>query len=620
MSNFKFEELEVLAFNNLNPSKGDIATILTSTLGILGHMKNSKKMDWRRTDESIRFHCTRIAGVLNRVYLDDGIFFNESIAVAFAKRAEIVEAIYKQSGYNGMSHLFNYFIEAKKNALTESHAFKLFSLLTVRNARKDVLLNLPNLPLQFSLVAAIGLAGSASHALTAKATDNYRFVVNFLKNLQNQKLPASSTALIGMLTPAYMHSTYSTDKDRHDIKHVLNRLIQNFVSNQQIKSNLPQNFKTKKINGKPVILVVNDIFKRAHAMTRCLTTFIRGLKVKYHLVLVHGVAGTDKTALEEFDETLLFDFEKDLKSTIHRLRQYGATMAFFPSVGMNISSVILSNLRIAKIQSFALGHPATTKSPFMDYALVEKFTYIEPNDYSEKIIVRYEGPTSFTKHPDMEEVVERGPKESDTIVIGVASKLMKLNYEFLQLCQSISDGAKKKVIFHLFPNVETPLLDFITTEIHENLPGAVVKESESYDKYLSEISECDFFISTYPFGNTNGNVDVLLQGKPIVVRNGNEVFSQIDVGFIKELGLPDWLICETDDDLIETAIRIADDYETRKSLYEEIKSKNVGDTFFAIEEGRVKTQSLITIDWVIDNHQKLQKSKMQEFEVGSDIE
>lgn len=620
MSVVNFEEIEILAYSRLTNSNADLNKFLRDLLKVLAHMHAENKLDWKRDEDSISFHCTRMAAVLNRVFLDDSIVFNDQMFIAFASCSEAIEAIYQSSGYRGMNHIFDYFFVTKKDKLTQNHVRKLYSILTVRNVRNSVLFNFPKVPLNFSFIAALSLIGNRAHSMTPQRAANYQYSVNFLNNLGALKLAECPSIILALLVPAYMYSTYAMKEDKHKVKGFINNIVREYLGKEQIQLDLPDNFETKTKNGKEVVLIISDIFTKTHAMTRCLMTFINGLKENFYLVLVYGESGTDETTYEHFDECIEFEHkEGKVAPNINKLRNFGARMAYFPSIGMSVSSLVLSNLRIAPIQSFTLGHPATTKSDYIDYALIEKFTYVKPLDFSEKIVIRNEGLTSFTKHPLYGEIKRKEPKDSETVIIGVASKITKINHEFLQNCKNIVESANKKVIFHFFPNMVPPYYNQITSEIKSILPQSEVFEGEGYMKYLELLNDCDFFVSTFPFGNTNGNVDALMLGKPIVVRYGEEICSYIDVGFIKELELPDWLICQDSEDFVSTCVKMTDDFEARKEVCEIIKEAKAEDTFFAIENGTQEGLSQKTLEWVMENHTKLKASKKKEFYLGQKI-
>lgn len=58
-----------------------------------------------------------------------------------------------------------------------------------------------------------------------------------------------------------------------------------------------------------------------------------------------------------------------------------------PSIGMDITTIFVSNTRLAPIQAVALGHPATTHSEFIDYVIVED-DYVGSEDCFSETLLR----------------------------------------------------------------------------------------------------------------------------------------------------------------------------------------------------------------------------------------
>ena len=49
-------------------------------------------------------------------------------------------------------------------------------------------------------------------------------------------------------------------------------------------------------------------------------------------------------------------------------------------------------------------------------------------------------------------------------------------------------------------------------------------------------------VNPFPFGNTNGIIDMVTLGLVGICKTGAEVHEHIDEGLFKRLGLPEWLI------------------------------------------------------------------------------
>jgi predicted O-linked N-acetylglucosamine transferase (SPINDLY family) len=112
------------------------------------------------------------------------------------------------------------------------------------------------------------------------------------------------------------------------------------------------------------------------------------------------------------------------------------------------------------------------------------------------------------------------------------------------------------------------------------LPDAVIHPIMPYQDYMARINECDLYLNPFPFGNTNGIVDVTALGLVGVCKTGPEVLEHIDEALFRRLGLPEWLIAETVDEYVQAAVRLMTDDELRLSLREGLIECKAVDEFY----------------------------------------
>ena len=87
-------------------------------------------------------------------------------------------------------------------------------------------------------------------------------------------------------------------------------------------------------------------------------------------------------------------------------------------------------------------------------------------------------------------------------------------------------------------------------------------------------------VNPFPFGNTNGIIDMVTIGLVGICKTGPEVHEHIDEGLFRRLGLPEWLIAHTVDEYVERAIRLAENHAERLALRRQIIENNGLSTLF----------------------------------------
>ncbi|VEI48094.1 O-linked N-acetylglucosaminetransferase [Actinobacillus equuli] len=87
-------------------------------------------------------------------------------------------------------------------------------------------------------------------------------------------------------------------------------------------------------------------------------------------------------------------------------------------------------------------------------------------------------------------------------------------------------------------------------------------------------------VNPFPFGNTNGIIDMVTLGLVGVCKTGPEVHEHIDEGLFKRLGLPEWLIANSVDEYVERAVRLAENHQERLELRRHIIENNGLNTLF----------------------------------------
>ncbi len=369
-----------------------------------------------------------------------------------------------------------------------------------------------------------------------------------------------------ILHDAWMHCSYATHADKHALKRALNALVRAKL----VSLGLSDVDQRPRERDKPVVLCVLEWFQSGHSIYRTHSLAIEALKARFHVVGVSLRGASDETSRKVFDELHVVAAERPLLEALRGVRDLASALkpdiVYYPSVGMFPETLFLANLRLAPIQAAALGHPATTHSPFIDYVLVEEDYLGDARCFSETVValpresLPYRPPLDC---PRVAPVVRRAP---DPVRVAVAASVMKVNPAFLAALRRIAGEAR--VEFHFFSLAANGLAKMHLQNVVRDFLAerAVVYPQLPYGRYLERINECDMFVNPFPFGNTNGIVDTVRQGLPGVCLSGPEVHSHIDEGLFGRLGLPSWLVARSPEEYVRAAVRLASDHAERVEL------------------------------------------------------
>lgn len=395
----------------------------------------------------------------------------------------------------------------------------------------------------------------------------------------------------------YMHCSYDLAANKHDVKKSLNQVIRRHLVEGGWQDRDVS--KTGRINGKPVMVVLLEHFHSSHSIYRTHSTSLIAAREYFYLIGLGGpqVDEKGKTVFDEFrllDNYSVVDKLYDLKNICE---ECGASVFYMPSIGMDLTTIFASNTRLAPIQVIALGHPATTHSEFIEYVIVEDDYVGEESCFSEKLLRLPKDALPYVPSASAPESVNYRLRENpDVVHIGIASTTMKLNPLFLATLKEIRDRASVKVHFHFALGQSNGITHPYVSRFIKRYLGkdATAYAHVPYDEYLGILHGCDMLLNPFPFGNTNGIIDMITLGLVGVCKTGPEVHEHIDEGLFKRLGLPDWLVTESVDDYINQAIRLAENHQERLALRREIIENNRLQTLFS-GDARPMGQVLSTI-------------------------
>ena len=376
----------------------------------------------------------------------------------------------------------------------------------------------------------------------------------------------------GIMHDVYMHCSYADRPDKHAIKGAINVLIGRWLKAQGLKP-LDTPVKKLKQGEKPTLLVCMEWFNAGHSIYRTHSRTLEAAKELFHVVGMGLTNATDAVGHAVFDEWVEIK-PGSLQEQIRQIRveaeRREAQVFYMPSVGMFPLTMMLTNIRLAPVMAMALGHPATSHSPHMDYVVVEEDYVGDPACFTEELMILpndgmpYRPSGLASQNPEPPIIRER----PDTVDIVVAASAMKINPAFLNACKEIATRSKVPVKFHFAVAFAQGMVFEQVKRVVTNVLGdyAVVYSHRGYTEYMDIVRKCDMFINPFPFGNTNGIIDTVTAGLVGVCKTGMEVNEHIDQGLFERFGLPNWLVTTSNEDYIKATVKLAENHDLRNEL------------------------------------------------------
>ena len=539
--------------------------------------------------DKIKHFCTRVAVAMSELFSDPKLDISEGGAQRFFTLQRWINMIFASSPFVNADHVLQtYNRNPDKTNLSDFHLdnarsslikFCIFYLPESNvNVNLDALWNLdPELcaSLCFALQSPRFIATDQAFSKRGTILQWFPEKLATIENLNN--VPSAISHDV------YMHCSYDIAENKHWVKKALNQVIRRHL----LEGGWTDRDVTKlgERNGKPVMVVLLEHFHSSHSIYRTHSTSMIAARERFHLIGV-GNEAVDAAGQAVFDEFHLLKGD-NIFSKLNELKEIceknGAAVLYMPSIGMDLTTIFASNTRLAPVQVIALGHPATTHSDFIEYVIVEDDYVGSEKCFSEQLLRLPKDALPYVPSALAPQHVEYRLRENPEVVnIGIASTTMKLNPYFLAALKAIRDRANVKVHFHFAlgqsSGVTHPYVErFIKSYLGND---ATAHPHAPYDQYLRILHNCDMMVNPFPFGNTNGIIDMVTLGLVGVCKTGAEVHEHIDEGLFKRLGLPEWLIANTVDEYVERAIRLAENHQERLALRRHIIENNGLQTLF----------------------------------------
>lgn len=435
-----------------------------------------------------------------------------------------------------------------------------------------------------------------------------------------------SDAVLPTLSDAYMYTSYGLRRDKHDAKGLIHRLYAKMLRDRNVKLPDEKVIRSRRHHrtndaGRPTILICVEWFTGLHAMFRCYAPIIRELRARFRLVGMSRASDIDDTGKAEFDEWIAvpsenLDFGALVKTIVSDVRP---EIIYYPSLGMAMWWTVMASVRLAPIQVMTLGHPASSRSPCMDYVICEDGSVGDPTLFTEKIVNMPSASARFVMRHDAQFPPPQKDDHPEVVRIAVPAMLCKLNARFMSALRDVSQGAVdagRRVEFHFFVNMLGINLHQAAREIRDWLPTALVYERMHYNAYLQHLATCHLHLCSFPFGGTNSNIDSMLLGLPILTMEGDEPHERFDAVMVRRAGLGEGFVAKTVDEYVRRATELICDDDMRNAARDHLLAIDLNAVFFNQPEPAVRGSFLNAMECVYRHHEAMQASNGKVFDTA----
>ena len=575
------------------------------------------------TDDPLKTKLySRLAAAIVAMLGDPGFQFSSQGWAMFATNHPVLQAIFESSVFDTAEHLVPALVSnpeeknARKFKFDDSRAMAKYLLTYCLNGTTDMNFEelfsktaKTTLPLWLGMLAHHVCLHPSSHERRERLVDTGEYFDGLA--LPDGLLPA--------LSDSYMYSSYLTREDKHRLKDSFGRLLRNMLGKLiQVPSELT--LKETRLHAgldldaidnhgfKPTILIPLEWFNSLHAMYRCYADAVSQLRPHFRLVASCKEETLDEKARELFDDFLWLPKENvAIDALVTRINDLAPDIIFYPSVGMALWWVACAQLRLAPIQVMSLGHPASSRSPEIDYVLADRGMIPNTAYFTERVLELPPNAFRFIGRTDTVVPPRHERQPDDPVRIAVPSMVVKITTPFMHLCKRAVERSGRTVEFHFFPNVLGIWRFQAKRQLERWLPGCVVHHRYDYPTFLSVLSKCDLMLSTFPFGGTNSLVDAMLCGVPIVAmeRTDGHPHEVCDAWALRRVGLDD-LVADTLEMYEDVAVDLIVRDDERLRFREKLLAQDVNAIFHGPLSAEAEGAVLRAFKYVYAHHEEIQ--------------
>jgi predicted O-linked N-acetylglucosamine transferase (SPINDLY family) len=344
---------------------------------------------------------------------------------------------------------------------------------------------------------------------------------------------------------------------------------------------------------------------RDHSVWNAITKgWVRHLdKTRFEVWLYQlGRSADEETARARGDADHFEDRPKSLQAWIKSIGEANLDVLIYPEIGMDTLTTQLASLRLAPVQAASWGHPETTGLPTIDLYL--SADGLEPavaeDNYSERVVrlpnlgVWVEPLAPTIAIPDLRSLglpsdeplllCPGTPFKYSPVDDGVWARIAKglrpgsSKRGWARLAGRLRGGRAGRLVFFRSDN------DSMDKLLAQRLRRAFDAEGVDFDAHVCLVPRLDrpqFFglmqhaalmLDTIGFSGFNTALQAVEAGLPVLAREGDFMRGRLASGIMRRIELTE-LVAGTNEEFIQTAIRMALDPSRCKELRVEIEKR-----------------------------------------------
>lgn len=330
----------------------------------------------------------------------------------------------------------------------------------------------------------------------------------------------------------------------------------------------------------------SEYWSKGHSVHRTLAQYIAALKPCCHLTLLHCLRESEELDTSLFDEVIRIPFNGS-SLDISRISPNDFSVMIFPDVGMTLPSILMVNLRCARVQVMMTGHPVSTFGAKVDYFISGRdvdVPMLAPQMYSERLVL-LPGYGAVHELPTLQRQFRQ--KTASEVIINCSWYGQKVHWHWLETVNAAIKRCRSRVRLRLFagnaPINHKGYSAFLDEVSRVMTAGWVeVVPHIAYPEYMALMEEGDFAIDCYPFAGSNTVADNLYLRKPTLTREGFRWFNRIGPAMLRSAGLSE-LIAASDQEFMDRLVRLVDDEEYRHRFVDTLANADLERTVFHSE-------------------------------------